>query len=151
MNPLTFWLILGVVLILLELMLPGLITVFFGVSALLVAAAVWLGLLQSWMAMVVWWVVLSMTLVLTIRSVLTRYIKGDLEKGNIDEDSEAYGLEVDVIEAFEPDQMKGRIQFRGTHWDAESLGGQLRPGGRARLLSRDNLRWIVEPIEGEEN
>lgn len=149
MDPVWIWLVVGAILIALELVLPGLITVFFGVAAWLVAGAVWLGLIESWSAMIGAWVLISLVFVLSIRSFLARYISGDQETGNVDEDTEAFGQVVQVTEVDASDPTKGRISFRGTLWDAESLSAPLVLEGQAKLLSRNNLQWIVEPLDPE--
>lgn len=45
---LTTWIVAGVVLLVLELVVPGAVLVFLGAGALLVALLIWLGLIQTW-------------------------------------------------------------------------------------------------------
>ena len=42
---------------------------------------------------------------------------------------------------------EGRIHFRGSTWPATSYEHTLNKGDRARMIARDNLIWIVEPVD----
>ena len=134
-------------LILLELLVPGLVVIFLGIAALLVALGIYLGLLEGWMAMMTAWFFLSLILVFTLRQLFAKLAPGDTEQGNMDEDSEAFGQVVDVCAVTSQDGTRGRISFRGSTWEAESMDEPLVAGGKARLLSRDDLLWFVEPCE----
>jgi hypothetical protein len=56
------------------------------------------------------------------------------------------GQTVKVIEAV-GEERPGRIRFRGAEWDARTTEGRLPKGAKARILYRDNLTWIIEPID----
>jgi hypothetical protein len=75
-----------------------------------------------------------------------RYFGGDISMKMTDEDAEAMGQTVKVIEAA-GEEKPGRIRFRGAEWDARTTDGRLPKGAEARLLYRDNLTWIIEPID----
>ena len=123
------------------------VTVFFGLSAFVVAGLVWLGLVDSWMGMIGSWVLVSAVMILGLRRLLARFIAGDQETGSVDEDEDAYGQVVEVVSINDADGSSGRIRFRGADWDAESMNGSLREGGFARIVSRANLKWMVEPYQ----
>jgi inner membrane protein len=65
-----------------------------------------------------------------------------------DEDVDAYGHIVEVIEPVSPDDHKGRIAFRGSTWTATSATEPIPAGARARVVYRDNITWVVEPYDG---
>ena len=41
----------------------------------------------------------------------------------------------------------GRISYQGTTWPAVSPEGEIPAGGQARIISRHNIMWIVEPVD----
>jgi inner membrane protein len=65
-----------------------------------------------------------------------------------DEDLDAFGTIVEVVESIDPDHSKGRIQFRGSTWNATSVSERIEAGERARVVYRDNLVWVVDPYDG---
>ncbi len=141
---LTTWIVAGAVLIVLELIVPGMVLVFLGAGALLVALLVWLGLVQTWVASITTWFIASLVLLLVLRGFFQRFISGDAETQSTDEDFDTYGKVVDVVEAIGPDK-EGRIRYRGTTWQAACYDNTLEAGTKAQIVCRENLIWIVEP------
>lgn len=140
-----FWLVLGILLIILELVLPGAVVVFLGLGALLVALALYLGLVEGWLSAFTLWFISSLLLIIVLRSILQRYLpEGEAEVQSTDEDLDAYGAVVEVAEAMSPEQA-GRIRFRGTTWPAICYECALSPGEKAKIIHRENLLWVVEP------
>ena len=126
-----FWLILGVVLILVELVLPGAVVVFLGFGALAVALAIYLGLVEGWMSAFTLWFIGSLLLLIILRSFLQRYMpQGEAQRQSTDEDLDAYGAVITVAEAMSPDQA-GRIHFRGTTWPGICYEKALQSGEKA--------------------
>lgn len=141
---LTTWIVAGAVLIVLELIVPGMVLVFLGAGALLVALLVWLGLVQTWVASITTWFIASLVLLLVLRGFFQRFISGDAETQSTDENFDTYGKVVDVVEAIGPDK-EGRIRYRGTTWQAACYDNTLEAGTKAQIVCRENLIWIVEP------
>lgn len=141
---LTTWIVAGAVLIVLELIVPGMVLVFLGVGALLVAFLVWLGLVQTWVASITIWFIASLVLLLVLRGFFQRFMSGEAETQSTDEDFDAYGEVVDVVEAIGPGK-EGRIRYRGTTWQAACYDNTLEAGTKAQIVCRENLLWIVEP------
>ena len=137
------WIVAGAVMILLELFLPGMVLGFLGSSALLVAACIWLGWLEGWVSALTTWFILSLFLLLTLRGFFQRFVGGESEQQFTDEDQEAYGKIVDVVETITPDR-QGRIYYRGTTWQAICYDHTIETGRKAMLVYRDNLVWVVE-------
>ncbi len=142
---LTTWIVAGAVLIVLELIVPGMVLVFLGAGALLVALLVWLGLVQTWVASITTWFIASLVLLLVLRGFLQRFISGDAETQSTDEEFDIYGKVVDVVEAIGPDK-EGRIRYRGTTWQAACYDNTLEAGTKAQIVCRENLIWIVQPV-----
>ena len=144
----------GLLLMVLETMIPGGVAFFLGLSGVLLAALRVLGLVVDPMLSVGLWLALSAGLVLTLRPVLMRYFGGASSFKLANEDFEAMDKIVQVVEPVGELGEEGRIRFRGATWAARSLEGQLPAGAEARILYRDNLTWVVEPtgdLLGEEH
>ncbi len=136
----------GALLMLIEAVVPGGIAFFLGIGGVVVGGLRALGLLVDPLSSVVTWVFLSTGLTIALRPLMLRFVQGDVSLAMTDEDAEAMGETVTVVEAVGPES-PGRIRFRGATWDARTLEGQLPDGAEAQLLYRDNLTWVVEPAD----
>lgn len=139
------WLALGLILLLSELAMPGLLALFLGAAALLVSGMSALGLIDTLGASIFAWMGLSVGLTLGLRSTVRRLLPAETKRAAVDEDVAAIGAEVEVVVAVNPNDATGRIRYQGTSWSATSTSGVLPAGSRARLVVRDNLVWLVEP------
>jgi membrane protein implicated in regulation of membrane protease activity len=144
------WLSAGVLLMILELVAPGLVTVFLGAAAVIVAGLRWIGLVESLGVSFALWMILSAVLVIALRSVLQRFLPSESTHNASDEESMALGAVVEVVRTCTGDSTTGRIRYGGTTWMAQTLDGEIPAGSTARLLYRENLAWIVEPADGSE-
>ncbi len=136
----------GALLMLIEAVVPGGIAFFLGIGGVGVGGLRALGLLVDPLSSVVTWVFLSTGLTIALRPLMLRFVQGDVSLAMTDEDAEAMGETVTVVEAVGPES-PGRIRFRGATWDARTLEGRLPDGAEAQLLYRDNLTWVVEPAD----
>ena len=142
MTP-VYWLYVGIALILLEVMTPGVVSLFFGLSALTVALIAWLapGLAQGWQ-----WIAFSLFSVLYIwllRKSLKSIFNGDREVSDSPSDEYTGKLAV-VTEAVAPNR-PGRVEFGGTTWKAEAAQ-ELAAGASVRIAAKKNLTFTVEPV-----
>ena len=136
----------GLLLMVLETVVPGGVAGFLGLGGLVIAGLRAVGLLvDPWTALVTW-VFLSVGLTIALRPLAMRFVRGEVSLGLTNEDAEAMGQTVDVVEAVGEEE-PGRIRFRGAEWDARTVEGRLPEGARATLLYRDNLTWIVEAAD----
>jgi len=141
MQPL-YWLYLGIALIVLEVMTPGLVSLFFGLSALTVALIAW------WLPtqVVVQWLAFSLFSVLYIlllRKALKKTFNGMKEVSeNIDDGFAGCGAVVtEAIRVNRP----GRVEFQGSTWVAEA-NEELAAGTAVRIIRKKNLTLSVERI-----
>ena len=139
------WLIFGFVLVMAELLISGLIILFLGIGAMIVALLIWLGLLESFLSMFGLWVIISLVLAFTLRDVIGNFLPSGSEIGNLDEDQDARGKVVIVITTVTPYNNEGRIEFRGTTWPACCPEATLSPGSQAVLVKRNLDVWVVSP------
>lgn len=136
----------GLLLMVLETVVPGGIAGFLGIGGLVIAGLRALGLLLNPWTAVITWVFLSVGLTLALRPLAMRFVQGDISLALTDEDAEAMGETVTVVERVGEEE-PGRIRYRGATWDARSVEGTLPKGAEAALLYRDNLTWIVEAAD----
>lgn len=143
------WLAIGVALIASETVVPGLVAVFFGLAALIVAAGSGLGLIEGLIPTLATWSVSSIVLVFGLRGAAKKFLPAESKRESTNEELRDFGSEVEVIEACDDDGMVGRIRFQGTTWPARCLDGQVGAGEMARIAYRDKdgLGWVVEKIE----
>lgn len=141
------WLVAGLLLIGGEVVLPGLVSIFLGIAAVLVAGLRFLGLVESLPASLGLWMVSSVALVLVFRNLAKKWLPNETSRENIDERTENYGKIVDVLADIDEESSEGRIRFQGTEWAARSVEGTLKKGDKARIVYNENLLWIVEAVE----
>lgn len=141
------WLIVGILLSVSELIIPGLVILFFGMSAIIVAGIRWITGLESLPISFLLWSLISIVLVFSLRKMMTKLLPSEVHKGNIDQRIEAIGKEVEVIKTCNADSSEGRIRYQGTTWSATTLEGEIKAGEKATLYHRDNLVWLVEAVE----
>lgn len=139
------WLIAGIVLLLSEIIIPGAVVAFLGVGAMLIALGRWAGWIDGVMDSFMYWFVLSMALVLLFRGVLTKMFPSASHVEYADEDLEAFGQMVEVLEEIRYEHEQGRVRFRDSSWAATSSCERVfLPGEKVRLIGRCGLVWMVE-------
>ncbi len=151
MDTITWiWLIVGIVLMVSELAVPGLVVIFLGLAAVIVAGGRWMGLIEGLMDSFLYWFVVSTVLCVGLRGLASKIMPGEMVADSKDDDENAIGRIVEVVEETCSDNNKGRIRFRGTTWNASTEFGRIYPGQKARIFSRKDMVWIVDPIEDSE-
>ncbi len=136
----------GVLLMALETVIPGGVAGFLGLGGLVVAGVRAMGwLVDPWTAFITW-AFLSVGFTIALRPLAMRFVQGDVSLSLTNEDAEAMGEVVTVLETVGEEEA-GRIRHRGSSWSARSVEGTLPEGAKVRLLYRDNLTWIVEPAD----
>ncbi len=146
-NTILFWIIMGLSLIFLEFLVPGLVVIFLGFGALFVALLQWSGILESWTTSLATWFASSFAFLIFLRSIFKKFLPGEVTKDYSDEDDEAFGAIVDVLETVNSDNNEGRIKFSGTTWSAQCIEGNIKAGQKAKIVYRNDLAWVIEPYE----
>lgn len=141
------WFAAGIILLVLELIVPGIVLVFFGVGALLVSLAVFLGLVKSISTSIIIWLVISFLLFIFLRRIILKFIPSKSSYQFVEEDVDMVGKVVEVVSTIDNKGSDGRISYSGTTWPAISRSGIITPGSKVRILYRDNISFIVEPCE----
>jgi membrane protein implicated in regulation of membrane protease activity len=153
MDPIAWmFLIGGVVLLISEFVAPSLAAGFLGVGAMITAGLRALGVVDSVPVSLLLWAVSSVGLMLPLRPALKRLAgRADVVKDStdVDQDRDAMGEVVDVVEDISEDHDNGRIRFQGTTWQARSTNGSILKGQKANLVYRQGSLWVVEPVPEE--
>lgn len=139
------WLGFGVVLVLIELVVPGAIFGFVGAAALVTSALVHFGVISGLYEILMTFFVSSILFILVLRTLLLKLFPAEEQVHNTDETEDARGRVVDVTEAITP-YRKGRIRYLDTHWAAASEE-PIDAGQQAIIVDNDGNGWKVKPLE----
>lgn len=138
------WIIAGVVMALLEFVVPGGIIVFLGLAAMVVGGSIYLGWIQTIVMALIAWFIISLFLMIVLRSFFMKYFEGDSSIQNVDEDVDMQGSIVEVVEQVEA-YKEGRVKFRDTTWAARS-SEEIAVGEKAIISGRDGNVLVVKSI-----
>ena len=141
------WLVAGVLLMLAEIIVPGGIVFFLGLASLVVALAIWLGIVSTWTGAMMTFMLGSMALIIALRGLLSGMAEGESTKGNTIEILDDIDEFVTVIERIGPGDAEGLVSFRGTDWKAVGDGREIAAGENARIVSRENITLVVVPTD----
>lgn len=140
------WAMIGVMLLIMEVFMPGLIVFFFGVGALVVAVvcAIWHVEINTQLIL---FIITSVILLVALR----RWLKGvfmgftsnsqDSEKNTQD----FVGKKVVVVQTISPIQ-PGIVELNGTNWKAAAETA-IAAGAVVEIVGNDNLTLLVKPVK----
>lgn len=143
-----FWFVLGFIFLILEIMTPGIVFLFFGLGAWVVLL---LSLFIPMPSSVQWavFILVSVVTLATLRKQVTRlFSKGSA--GRVDSLKEPMvadsyiGRVIDVIDDITPER-PGMVELNGTNWRASSQFA-IPKGARARIKEVRDLTLEVEPL-----
>jgi len=145
LRPEIIWFIVGLMLLLLELALPGLIVAFFGVGAWIVAI-VCLATDVSLNTQLLIFIGSSILSLLLLRRWLKGIFMGHIvSKQDIRENLEEFvGKKAVVKEKIVP-KAGGRVEFRGTDWAAEA-DVEIPEGAVVEIIGKDNITLKVKAL-----
>ncbi|QYJ78490.1 NfeD family protein [Shewanella acanthi] len=145
-NPIFVWSVIGIILMLAELVVPGGIVVLLGAACMIVAAALGIGLVEGIVQSLTLWFISAIVLLLTFRQVTQRLVGGDSHVDNTDEELDLYNQIARVKQTIGPGQTAGRVEFQGSEWPALGDGSIIAAGSVVRIICRENIALVVEPI-----
>ena len=144
LEPELIWFVVGLLLMLGEFIVPGLIIAFFAVGAWVVAAVC---LIRPLSLNAQLGVFLGSSVVSLL--VARRWVKGmfdgfttSKQDANVDLE-EFIGQRAVVTEAIAP-KRPGKVEFHGTHWTAEATE-DIAPGSMVEITQKDSLTLKVKP------
>lgn len=141
-RPEVIWFLIGLVLIVMEFVLPGLIIIFFGIGAWITAICCMLfdfGL-NAQLAIFIFTSLLALAL---LRKYLRKRFFRENETGEDTLIDEFIGKTVTVEQAITPDKI-GKVMFKGTLWEAKS-DHSLKKGQIVKITGKESIVLIVEP------
>ena len=136
----------GIILMVLETVLPSGMALILGFSGLLVGLLRFLGLLADPTTATLAWFLTSLVLTVGALPFIKKYFGGETTFKIADEDYEAMDQIVDVVEDISDLNNEGRIRYQGISWQARTIEGDVPAGSQVRIKYRDNTTWIVEPV-----
>ncbi|MCC4834755.1 NfeD family protein [Shewanella sp. 10N.7] len=149
-NPTSIWLIVGLILMVAEIIVPGGIVILLGAACVIVAAALFAGIVDGATQSFTLWFITSIVLLLSFRHITQKMIGGDAHVDNTDEEMDLYNQIVTVKADIGPGEHEGRVTFSGTEWPALGDGTEIKSGSKVRIICRENIGLIVEPyVESE--
>lgn len=115
-----FWIVFGLLLLLSEWVLPGLVALFFGIGAILVGLLTAFGMVQTLPLQLGLFAVLSLASLFLLRRQFQRWMRGTVgDRADTDyDDNTLVGRRAVVREEFV--QGRGVVELNGTRWKADS-------------------------------
>jgi membrane protein implicated in regulation of membrane protease activity len=150
-DPALVWFLIGVGLALLELAVPGVILIFFGVGAWIAAFTTWAGLTPGPQGQLLVFAAASVLLLVGLRKWIHGWLYGHVSDvqdltANLDEFT---GKPVEVLEDVIPGRPGGRVEFKGATWSASSHES-LRKGESAVIERVDGIELVIKKnLEGQ--
>jgi membrane protein implicated in regulation of membrane protease activity len=141
-RPELFWFILGLVFFLAELIIPGFFIFFFGLGAWMAAVAclIWDPGINL---QILIFLIVSILSLIGLRKILRKKLFFEKEDHSMAIEDEFTGREGIATDNFGKGK-KGRVEFKGTSWTAESEH-EIQAGQTIVILSKENVKLIVEP------
>ncbi len=146
-SPEIVWFLVGLALILLEFMIPGVILVFFGAGAWITALSTLIHLTNGTPAQLLTFAISSVVLLVFFRRrVRGRFLGHISDQNDLDENLDDFaGRLVTVTTAVTPGVPGGKVEFKGADWSAEA-DTPLAVGERAKVIRAEGITLIVEPV-----
>lgn len=141
-SPPILWFVIGLVCLLLEFILPGIVIVFFGIGAWIVALLLLLLPMPIEYQLLVF-ISSSLFLLMALRRNLQKWFF----KENADDlltMQEYVGEKAIVVEAI-AGKMSGKVELHGTRWEAEAEC-EIAVGAPVIVRGKKNLTLLVEPL-----
>ncbi|MBR9727563.1 NfeD family protein [Shewanella intestini] len=145
-NPMVIWFTIGAILMIAEIIVPGGIVILLGAACIIVAGALGLGVVEGVTQSMTLWFISSMVLLLSFRHVTQRLIGGDAHVDNTDEELDLYNQVATVNADIGPGDKTGRIRCLGSDWVALGDGSIIKTGTQVRIICRENIGFVVEPL-----
>lgn len=141
-NSELIWFLIGLVLIILELFVPGLVLIFFGVGAWITAGVCLFTDIGINTQLFVFLINSLASLALLRKALKKRYMDRKSPDGELED--EYIGQEAVAITTFGIGEV-GKVTFKGTNWEAISQQA-VTTGQRLRITGYKSIRLFVEPL-----
>ena len=146
-DPALYWLIIGVMLFVLELALPGFVLFFFAAGALLTALVAWLVPTTSVALQLALFIIVSLATLLSLRGVIQKRFFAPVvtaEGEAVDRQLAVHGGRGVVCSTIAP-PAEGRIKYSGTSWRA-TADERIEDGEIVVVVRQQDLVIHVEKV-----
>ncbi|MFA6401269.1 MAG: NfeD family protein [Salinivirgaceae bacterium] len=145
-NPSVVWFLIGLFFALVELFVPGLILIFFGLGAWITALLCFLIPMGTGLQIMIF-IVTSVVILVLLRKWFKNRLFQENGKDSASLDDEITGktavAETDILP-----HVPGKILFNGTLWKAES-DETITAGERVEIIAKKSITLIVKPIKNK--
>jgi membrane protein implicated in regulation of membrane protease activity len=144
-DPSLVWFLVGLALFLMELAMPGLVLMFFGMGAWLVAILCLIFNIQLDAQLIIF-IVSSVLFLVTLRKYVNKLFSGRKKtETSYGENIEDYlGERAVVVEKISPPQY-GKVEFHGTNWSAQA-DSEIPVGTTIEIIGKKNLTLKVKKV-----
>ena len=152
LDPAVVWFLRGLALVLLEVAVPGVILVFFGGGAWIVALTTWAGLTSAAASKILLFAIASVGLLVGLRKWVTGKFSGyvsDVQDPSTNLD-EFTGKPVEVLQDVVPGRSGGKVEFKGASWSARAEEPIAR-GEPATIERIDGITLVIKRVAEEES
>lgn len=145
LKPEIIWFLVGIALLMLEFVLPGLIICFFGIGACVVAIACLLFDI-SFNSQLIVFVISSVVLLLSLRKWFKSIFMGHITgKQNISEQFSEFVGERAVVKSSISPKLGGKVEFHGTDWQAQA-DEEIPEGSVVEIIGKENITLKVKAV-----
>lgn len=140
------WFLIGIGFMLLEFIVPGFVIFFFGAGAWVAALVTALGVDNLNIQLLVF-LISAILLLVFLRTGVKRYFEGKVSKKDLGEEliESVKGEKAVVVNDISPNKLGGKVEFHGTHWNAEA-DEEIKKGEVVEIIDRRNLVLKVKKI-----
>ena len=144
LDPKIIWIVAGIVMLVLEFIVPGLIIFFFGAGAILTGIICMIFDVPVGLQFLIFAVSSVGSLVL-LRKKFSGIFHGKVNSNGTEDDfDEIIGKQCKVVETISPPNT-GKVEFRGTHWKA-SADEEIESGSSIEITGKENITLKVKKI-----
>ena len=142
LSPGVIWFLIGLALLLLEFIIPGVIIIFFGIGAWVTALMVWIFGSMSLNNELFIFIIVSVLLLILLRRYFKEKIFGVAGEDDDDNFEDFSGAIATVTEAI-PASGFGKIDYKGAKWTAWA-DGVLESGTLVKIIDKNGIKLKVE-------
>ena len=145
LQPYLYWIIMGIILLIMEFFIPGFIIFFFGIGAIVTGVLAYLHIVNSFSVQLFVFLCTSiLTLILLRKTLKTTFLGKNFDKSEKYSNIEI-GREVEVVNNISPHK-PGTVKYQGSLWSAKSET-ELKKGEIVKIKDYDGITLIVEKIK----
>ncbi len=143
LTPPVIWFLIGLVLMLLELVIPGLFLIFFGIGAWIVALLLVFFDMSITAQLLIFGITSVLGLLLLRRFLKEKFFKEDkLSQGSLEEE---FINKIALAESDLSPGVPGKVSFKGTQWSAVS-DIEIKKGNRVKIVDKESITLKVTSI-----